>query len=100
MQDQYALRNKYPEFIFESFSVEVRADGVHAEYLYKLGEAFDFELDGLAAPTLPSPDSKWWSATDLGSVAIGYSVTETPLHIVTFYNAIANKGKMMKPYFV
>lgn len=69
-------------------------------YLYKLGEAFDFELDGLAAPTLPSPDSKWWSATDLGSVAIGYSVTETPLHIVTFYNAIANKGKMMKPYFV
>ncbi len=69
-------------------------------YLYKLGEAYDFDLDGLAAPSLPSPDSKLWSGTDLGSVAIGYSVSETPLHIVTFYNAIANKGRMMKPYLV
>ena len=24
----------------------------------------------------------------------------TPLHVVTFYNAIANKGRMMKPYVV
>ena len=24
----------------------------------------------------------------------------TPLHVVTFYNAIANKGRMMKPYLV
>ena len=31
---------------------------------------------------------------------MGYSVEETPLHILTFYNAIANKGKMMKPYLV
>ena len=69
-------------------------------YMYKLGEAFDFDLDGLATPSLPSPDSPSWSGTDLGSVAIGYSVAETPLHIVTFYNAIANKGRMMKPYLV
>lgn len=69
-------------------------------YLYKLGEAYDFDLDGFKSPTIPSPDSKSWSATDLGSIAIGYSVAETPLHTVTFYNAIANKGKMMKPYLV
>ncbi|MBR1573338.1 MAG: penicillin-binding protein 2 [Bacteroidales bacterium] len=69
-------------------------------YLYKLGEAFDFDLDGMATPSLPSPDSPLWSGTDLGSVAIGYSVAETPLHIVTFYNAIAGKGRMMKPYLV
>lgn len=69
-------------------------------YLYKLGEAYDFDLDGFKSPTIPDPDSKAWSSTDLGSVAIGYSVAETPLHIVTFYNAIANKGKMMKPYLV
>ena len=49
---------------------------------------------------MPSPKSPTWSGTDLGSIAIGYSVAETPLHIVTFYNAIANKGKMMKPYLV
>ena len=69
-------------------------------YLYKLGEAYDFDLAGFKSPTIPSPDSKNWSGTDLGSIAIGYSVTVTPLHILTFYNAIANKGKMMKPYIV
>lgn len=69
-------------------------------YMYKLGQAFDFDLKGLSEPYIPSPDSKQWSATDLGSTAIGYSVKETPLHILTFYNAIANKGRMMKPYLV
>lgn len=69
-------------------------------YMYKLGQAFDFDLEGLREPLLPSPDSKSWSSTDLGSVAIGYSVRETPLHTLTFYNAIANKGRMMKPYLV
>ena len=69
-------------------------------YLYKLGEAYDFDLAGFKSPTIPSPDSRNWSGTDLGSIAIGYSVTVTPLHILTFYNAIANKGKMMKPYIV
>lgn len=69
-------------------------------YMYKLGQAFDFDLEGLREPVLPSPDSKSWSSTDLGSVAIGYSVRGTPLHTLTFYNAIANKGRMMKPYLV
>lgn len=69
-------------------------------YMYKLGQAFDFDLEGLQEPYLPSPDSKLWSATDLGATAIGYAIRETPLHILTFYNAIANKGRMMKPYLV
>ena len=69
-------------------------------YMYKLGQAFDFDLEGLRKPYLPSPDSKMWSATDLGATAIGYAIQETPLHILTFYNAIANKGRMMKPYLV
>ena len=69
-------------------------------YEYKLGDAFEFELDGFAKATLPDPKAKGWSPTDLIQVAIGYSATETPLHVVTFYNAVANKGKMMKPYLV
>ncbi len=69
-------------------------------YNYKLGEAFDFDLDGLQTPTIPSPKTRYWTNTDLGSIAYGYSTEETPLHILTFYNAIANKGKMMKPYLV
>ena len=69
-------------------------------YEYKLGDAFDFELDGFAKATLPDPKAKTWSPTNLIQLAIGYAATETPLHIVTFYNAVANKGKMMKPYLV
>ena len=69
-------------------------------YNYKLGEAFDFDLDGLQAPTIPNPTTRYWTDTDLGSIGFGYSTEETPLHILTFYNAIANKGRMMKPYLV
>ena len=69
-------------------------------YLYKLGEAYDFDLEGFREPYLPKPKTAGWSGTTLGSIAIGYNVEETPLHILTFYNAIANKGKMMKPYLV
>lgn len=76
------------------------SDYISRLYEYRLGDAFDFELDGFAKATLPDPKAKGWSPTDLIQVAIGYSATETPLHIVTFYNAVANKGKMMKPYLV
>ena len=75
-------------------------DFIDKIYMYKLGEAFDFDLDGMATPSVPSPDKASWSNTSLGTTAYGYSITETPLHILTFYNAIANKGKMMKPYLV
>lgn len=67
---------------------------------YHLADAFDFDLEGLAKPNFTEPDSKYWNKHDLGSVAMGYSITETPLHIVNFYNAIAGKGRMMKPYIV
>lgn len=69
-------------------------------YTYKLGEAFDFDLDGLQTPVIPNPSTRYWTNTDLASMAYGYSTQETPLHILTFYNAIANKGRMMKPYLV
>ena len=69
---------------------------------YKLGDAFDFDLAGLATPTIPSPKDKnrYWSLSDLAVMGYGYGTRETPMHILCFYNAIANKGKMMKPYLV
>ena len=33
-------------------------------------------------------------------MSIGYEVTMTPLQILTFYNAMANDGVMVKPMFV
>lgn len=69
-------------------------------YEYKLAEEYDLDIKGLARPVVPGPGSPAWSGTALPSIAIGYTVNVTPLHIITLYNAVANKGKMMKPYFV
>ena len=69
-------------------------------YAYRLGEKFDFDLDGLGTPVVNRPGTAGWSRTTLGTTAYGYSMAVTPLHVVTFYNAIANKGRMMKPYLV
>lgn len=69
-------------------------------YEYKLGENFDFDLKGLAAPEIPKPGSANWSGTTLPTISYGYSIRETPLHIAMLYNGIANNGKLMKPYLV
>lgn len=71
-------------------------------YQYKLGdEALEFDINGFTTPFIPTPEDKeHWYKTSLPQMAIGYEVRETPLHILTFYNAIANDGKMMAPYLV
>lgn len=69
---------------------------------YNLGADFNFELTepGSARSSLPDPEDENWSSSTLPSTAIGYSVMVTPLQILSFYNAIANDGKMMMPYIV
>ena len=69
-------------------------------YSYRFGEAFDFDITGMGTPVINRPGTPNWSRTTLGTTAYGYSVAVTPLHIATFYNGIANKGRMMKPYLV
>lgn len=71
-------------------------------YEYKLNDAYKFDLEENigSKSRVPDPDSKSWSRSTLPSTAIGYSVMETPLNIVTFYNTVANNGKMMKPYLI
>jgi cell division protein FtsI (penicillin-binding protein 3) len=69
---------------------------------YHMGGSFSFEIkeNGGSSPRLPDPESKSWNGATIPSMAIGYSVHVTPLQILSFYNAIANGGKMMKPYIV
>lgn len=66
----------------------------------RLGENFNLELKGEAASVIHSPTSRIWSPSLLASMGYGYGMLLTPLHTLTFYNAIANDGKMMKPYFI
>lgn len=68
---------------------------------YNLGKAFDFDTyEDITTPRIKYPTDRNWSSTDLGQIAMGYGVSVTPIHLITFYNAIAAGGKMMKPYLV
>ena len=51
-------------------------------------------------PTIKKPDSKNWQKTTIPFMAHGYEELVTPLHMLSLYNAVANNGKMMKPYLV
>lgn len=66
----------------------------------KLGERFHLDIQGEAAATIYSPNDAMWSRSTLASMGFGYGMLITPLHTLTFYNAIANDGRMMKPYFI
>ncbi|WP_372801257.1 penicillin-binding protein [Lutibacter sp.] len=57
-------------------------------------------LKGEGVPLIPSPGHKLWSKNALPSIAYGYNLKLTPLQTLTFYNAIANNGEMVKPKFV
>jgi cell division protein FtsI (penicillin-binding protein 3) len=62
----------------------------------------DIEVGGEEAPIIKNPkDPKSdWSGTTLPWMSIGYELLLTPLQLLTFYNAVANDGRMMKPYLV
>ena len=57
-------------------------------------------LVGETYPIIKSPASRSWSATTLPWMAFGYEVLVSPLQTLMLYNAVANGGKMMKPYLV
>ncbi|MEM1215095.1 MAG: penicillin-binding protein [Bacteroidota bacterium] len=62
----------------------------------------NIELEGEASPYVKTAYSRedQWSLVTLPWMATGYEVRLTPLQLLTFYNAVANNGRMMKPYLV
>jgi len=58
------------------------------------------KIKGEGKPFIPTPDSKQWSSIALEWMAWGYGVSLTPLQMLTFYNAVANDGEMVKPRFI
>lgn len=69
-------------------------------YDMKLNEHFNIELMGEGRADIHYPGDLYWSKLSLPMMAIGYELLLTPMHTLTFYNAIANDGKMVKPYFI
>jgi cell division protein FtsI (penicillin-binding protein 3) len=66
----------------------------------KLNQVTGIDLAGETSPIIKSPKSRTWSASTLPWMAFGYEVLVSPLQTLTLYNAVANNGKMMKPYLV
>jgi cell division protein FtsI (penicillin-binding protein 3) len=71
-------------------------------YSMKLNEAMNIEIPGAAAPKIRHPKDKnsYWSHTTLPWMSIGYEVQIPPIYTLAFYNAIANNGKLIRPFFV
>ena len=65
-----------------------------------LNNQLGLKIKGEGKPKIPSPGDEIWSKNALASIAYGYNLELTPLQTLTFYNAIANNGEMIKPKFV
>ena len=66
----------------------------------KLDTLTGIDITGERGSVIHKPGSKYWSATTLPWMAFGYNLEVTPLQTATLYNAVANNGKMMRPYLL
>ena len=66
-----------------------------------IGAPLGLPFYGMADPRIYGPENKsYWSEVALPWMSIGYGTQIPPISTVTFYNAIANGGKMVRPRFV
>jgi cell division protein FtsI (penicillin-binding protein 3) len=75
-------------------------DFVNRIYAMRLNKPLGIQLKGEGEPLIRYPGDRLWSGLTLPMMSYGYEVQLTPLQILTFYNAVANDGKMMRPIFV
>ena len=69
-------------------------------YKMNLGKKLGIEIAGEGQPLIKNTDDPSWSGITLPWMSIGYEIHLTPLQVLTFYNAVANDGKMVKPKMV
>jgi len=69
-------------------------------YSMNLNKMLNLEIKGEGSPEIKYPGDPYWSGISLPMISHGYEVRMTPMQILTFYNAVANEGKMVKPKLV
>ena len=66
-----------------------------------IDQPLHLQIAGEGKPNIRGPKERsYFSKTALPWMSIGYETQVPPMNIVTFYNAIANKGVMVRPKFV
>lgn len=67
---------------------------------YHLDVRSPIDLSNIPAPQVAPLEKKSGGVMNMVTMSFGYAIQVSPLHTLTLYNAIANGGKMMKPYLV
>ncbi len=85
--DAYARKKKSKEFI-----AKINQFG--------LNRTTGIRIPGEAKPYIKEAynNDQQWSSTSVAWMSHGYELKVTPLQLLTFYSAVANDGKMMRPY--
>jgi cell division protein FtsI (penicillin-binding protein 3) len=65
-----------------------------------LTDDLGMNIPGAGKAMIRSASDKHWTRSSLPYLSIGYESMLTPMHLLTFYNAVANNGKMVAPVFV
>jgi cell division protein FtsI (penicillin-binding protein 3) len=71
----------------------------HLERL-NLNRSSGINLLGESTSIIPNPSGRNWSDVALPWMSFGYNISISPLQTLMVYNAVANNGKMLKPYLV
>ncbi len=96
---EYSSNVGISKIIHEGYS-EDPARFIDRLYSMHLNEALGVPVKGEGIPRIKYPGDPLWSGISLAMMSYGYEIRMTPLQILTFYNAIANDGKMVKPRLV
>ncbi len=73
---------------------------VNRLYNFGIHEKVKIDIKGEGKAYIPDPKDDKWSGLSLPWMAYGYGVEMTDIQLLAYYNAIANNGKLMKPYLV
>ena len=65
-----------------------------------LDQPLHLQIPGEGKPNIKGPKERYFAKTTLPWMSIGYETQIPPIHTLTFYNAIANNGVMVRPKFV
>ncbi len=87
------------KIIYKAYASDPQAfvDRLHS---FSVNKRVGLEIKGEGRPQILGTKDGLWSNSSLPWMSIGYEVALTPLQILTFYNAVANDGVMVKPHFV
>ena len=75
---------------------------VDAIYETKFNKPLDLMIPGSGKAKIrhPKDSISYWSKTTLPWMSFGYETQVPPIYTLNFYNAIANNGKLIKPFLV